>query len=860
MLAAGTALGPYKILVSLGAGGMGEVYRASDTRLGRHVAIKVIPPELARDHERVKRFEREARAAGSLSHPNVCTLFDVGTHEGAPYVVMELLEGESLRARLGGAPLPVRNAIDYAVQIARGLAAAHAKGIVHRDLKPENLFVTKDGRVKVLDFGLAKLTRPEALGATGERTVSILSTESGAILGTAGYMAPEQVRGEAADARSDLFALGAILHELLTGKRAFAGASFVETGHAILNDEPAPLAALRPDVPPGLDAIVRRCLEKEPTQRFQSAADLAFALEALREPNGKASPSAARDEAAGRARRNAGLLVVAGLSAAVAVASLVLLAAKQREMNGRAAAVSYERITFRRGAVSAARFAPDGKAVYYTATWDGEPLDLFETEPGSVASRSLGIPQSHLLSISKAGMAALSLGSDQFIWLGMTRVGALAELPIAGGAPHRLLEEVRAADWSSDGTTLAVARQVSGRDELQMPPGHAIYRSAGWITHLRIAPSGGWLAFQEHTSPPNIRGNVVIIDTRGKVLARSPEWRTLMGLAWSASGGEVWYSAPPAKGSWEYDLRAMSPDGRDRVVQCFPGMIALYDIAQDGRVLLARSWTQAGIRGRRAPTDAEIELGWQDYPYIGDLSPDGRTLLFTETGGGGGRYYSTYLRDMDGSPPVRIGEGTAMSLSPDGKRVLTVNIAAPHRLVVLPVGVGDSTSLPRGRMEKYAEARWMPDGNGVVFFGAEAGSPWRTYLQDVNGGLPRPITPGGVDATCVSLDGRFLAGVVEQGLTIFPTGGGAPRTVTSLLPEEQVVCWSADGRSLFVGRQGTVSQIDVNTGRRTAWKTFRVPDPAGVWVRSPVLAQKSQGYAYGYLRWLDDLYLVEGLK
>ena len=280
MLDAGATLGPYRILAPLGAGGMGEVYRAHDLRLGRDVAIKVILTELARDPERIRRFEQEARAAGALSHPNVCAIHDIGTHDGAPFVVMELLEGETLRARLDSGPIPVRKAIEYAVQVAHGLAAAHEKGIVHRDLKPENLFLTKDGRVKVLDFGLAKLTRPELLAQAGEQPASVMTTGSGAILGTVGYMSPEQVRGEATDARSDLFALGAILHELLAGRRAFQGASHVETLHAILNEEPAPLAAGGREIPPALESIVRHCLEKRPEERFQSARDLAFHLEA----------------------------------------------------------------------------------------------------------------------------------------------------------------------------------------------------------------------------------------------------------------------------------------------------------------------------------------------------------------------------------------------------------------------------------------------------------------------------------------------------------------------------------------------------------------------------------------------------
>ena len=293
MLAAGTTLGPYTILAPLGAGGMGEVYRARDTRPGLHreVAIKVVRTDLARDPERHRRFELESRAAGALNHPNVCTIFDVGTYEGAPFVVMELLEGESLRERLRAGPLPLSDVLEYSLQVSRALAAAHAKGIVHRDLKPENLFVTTDGRVKVLDFGLAKLTRTDAVWSEGDPTMSVAATESGAIMGTAGYMSPEQLRGRAVDARSDLFAIGAVVHEMVSGQRTFKGESFIETASAILNDAPAALSSLRADVSPALESLVQRCLEKDPGQRFQSASELASGLEAVVSGKGPAVDS-----------------------------------------------------------------------------------------------------------------------------------------------------------------------------------------------------------------------------------------------------------------------------------------------------------------------------------------------------------------------------------------------------------------------------------------------------------------------------------------------------------------------------------------------------------------------------------------
>src|SRR5215831_6895500 len=284
-LTPGSRLGPYEVLSPIGAGGMGEVWKARDTRLSREVAIKVLPASVSADSDRLRRFEQEARAAGILSHPNITAVYDIGSHEGAPYVVQELLEGETLRSVLAGGRLSTRRAIDYAIQIVHGLAAAHEKGIVHRDLKPENLFVTNDGRLKILDFGLAKLTHTEEGSQATNLPTATAGTEPGVVLGTLGYMAPEQVRGRSADARSDLFSFGAILYEMLSGNRAFRGDSAADTMSAILREDPPDLSATNQTISPGLERIVRHCLEKNPEQRFHSAHDLAFDLESLSTPS-----------------------------------------------------------------------------------------------------------------------------------------------------------------------------------------------------------------------------------------------------------------------------------------------------------------------------------------------------------------------------------------------------------------------------------------------------------------------------------------------------------------------------------------------------------------------------------------------
>ncbi len=857
MLAAGTAVGPYHILAPLGAGGMGEVYRARDGRLGRDVALKVIPARFASDPDRIRRFEREARAAGALSHPNVCAVFDVGTHEGSPFVVMELLEGGSLRSRLDEGPVPARKALDWVAQAARGLAAAHEKGIVHRDLKPENLFLTLDGRVKVLDFGLAKLTRPEDVDVSCTTAGSVPPTATGAILGTAGYMAPEQVRGEPADHRADLFALGAILYELLTGSRAFPGAAFHDMAYRIVNEDPPPLDASGRTLPAGCEAIVRRSLEKMPAERFQSALDLAFALESVSSP--AASPGRAPgDTARGPSRRRWLAPVALGL-AALGFGYLAGTVGRSRPGPG-PAAPSYQRLTVERGRILSARFAVGGGSVVYAAAWGGRPVALFEIRPGQTTSRPIGVAGANLLSVARDGTMAITLGQERFT--GWATYGTLAEVSLPGGEPRRILDGVLSADWTPDGRALAISHDAGDKGRLELPAGRVLHETSGRLGWVRVSPSGEWVAFVENPVAPDTRGSVVVVDLQGRVAARSEEWNAVLGAAWSADGREAWFCA--SQDGAVSELRALTPDGPQRLVQRFPGYMVLHDVAPDGRVLLAREHMVAGIRGRPSPREEERELGWLDWSTAYDLSPDGRTLLFDEQGLGGGTYYAACLRGTDGSTPVRLGEGHGCSLSPDGRTVLVIHFGVPNRLMLMPTGVGPTVTLPRGTVEKYLGAQWLPGGRRFVFLGAEPGRPWRTWLQDTGGGPPRPVTPEGIVGTHVSPDGRRVAVTDgDTGLLVAALDGGEPVRVADLRPDEIVLGWTPDGRALFLGEKGTsmaVSRIDVGTGRREPSGRFEVNDPAGACVWNAHLTPDGAGYVYSYLRWADELYLVEGVE
>ena len=433
-LASGTRFGPYQLVGPLGAGGMGEVYRAHDSKLGRDVAIKVLPSSFSRDSDRLRRFEQEARATAALNHPNILAVFQLGTYEGSPYLVCELLEGGTLREQLMRGPLPTRRAIDYAVQLARGLSAAHEKGITHRDLKPENLFVTRDGRIKILDFGLAKLKQRQPDSPDSAPTVSA-GMEPGAVLGTFGYMSPEQVRGDWADHRADIFAFGAILYEMLSGKKAFHKPTSAETMSAILNEEPPAISHLVQSAPPALQRIVQRCLEKSPEQRFQSASDLAFALEALSDSG---STSLGIRAAAGP-RRSWALIISGGMCICLAVG--VVLAAWWTLRPATPVVESVVQLT------------NDGEPKFGFVGTDGERIYFTEGASGSFRSAQVSVnggPTAPIINklVNPLIMGLAADGSALLVQAGQARSSqTLCLVPLPAGEA-RCLDDLRATTAS----------------------------------------------------------------------------------------------------------------------------------------------------------------------------------------------------------------------------------------------------------------------------------------------------------------------------------------------------------------------------------------------------------------------------
>jgi eukaryotic-like serine/threonine-protein kinase len=492
-LAPGSKLGPYEIVSALGAGGMGEVYRAHDTRLSRDVAIKVLPESFASDPERLARFAQEAKAVAALNHPNILAVFDIGEHEKAPYIVSELLEGETLRNKLSSGGMPMRRAMDCALQVAQGLAAAHEKGIIHRDIKPENIFISKDGRAKILDFGLAKQNPMKVFAAEAAATLSGgPQTTPGVMLGTVGYMSPEQVRGEALDHRSDIFSFGTVLYEMLSGERPFRRDTSAETMTAILKEDPPELASTpqRP-ISPGIDRVVRRCLEKDAGQRFQSAKDLAFALEAM---SGSTSVSAAAGRIGGMRRFS--ISVPVAVAAAIVLIAIAAVASFVLFRTNHASAPTFHQLTSSRGYVRIARFSPDGQTVAFGAMWNGDPMKLWIERADANEYSALTSPDSDLLAVSTNGELAIAV-NRRFTSSHLAK-GMLARVPFTGGAPREVLDGVLDADWAPDGSGLAIAREVGQEFHIEFPIGKVLYSTIGYVSHIRFSHHGDKIAFMDH--------------------------------------------------------------------------------------------------------------------------------------------------------------------------------------------------------------------------------------------------------------------------------------------------------------------------------------------------------------------------
>jgi thiamine kinase-like enzyme len=850
----GEILGHYRVLEKIGSGGMGEVYRARDERLHRDVAVKVLKPSFANDPDRLRRFELEARSAAALSHPNIVAIYDIGMHNGAPYVVSELLQGETLRQRLAQGTVSLRKAADYGMQIAEGLVGAHEKGIIHRDLKPENLFITRDGHLKILDFGIAKLALPED---SGEHSVETMATQTkaGSVLGTVRYMSPEQLRGKLVDRRSDIFSLGTILYEMLAKKCPFTGETDVDTMMGILQQDPPEMVLSGQNVPPAFEQIIRHCLEKDPENRFQSARDLAFALSTV-------SDATSKQFVPKKLRKAKSLQWFIWAAAAVVLAGAGIFAGTYFRP---AASPVYRRITFERGTVYSARFSPDSHSILYGAAWNGRPLEIYSTVGDSPLARSLGFTSADMLALSRTNELALLLHGipDRRNFTG----GVLARAPLAGGTPREILEDAPDADWSPQGD-LGVVHYADGRSRLEYPIGKVLYETAGWISDIRFSPRGDRIAFMDHPAAWDDRGSVSVVDLRGKRQTLSTGWDTESGLDWTPSGDQIWFTAA-THGSTNRSLWSVDLKGNTRKVLAIPGGLTLQDIAPDGRVLVTVDTERVAMEWTGKDRKDVRDLSWYDWSIAKDLSSDGQSILFEESSEPAGRNYAVALRKLDGSPPVRLGDGTVGSLSPDGKWALAIYPSSPQHISLYPIGPGQAREIFVPELEHLENggAHFLPDGKRIVLNGNMPGRPVRTFLLDLSGGKPQPITPEGVVASLPSPDGRYVVGTEKGRLALFPVDGGPPISVPTRSPGTvyEVANWSADSKALYVYCCAQVPlkiyRLDISSGDLTPVRELTPIDRAGVIRISPVVTdtQASQ-FAYSYFQTLSVLYVVSGLR
>lgn len=858
-------LGPYRIDKILGAGAMGEVYKAEDTRLGRDVAIKVLLSELAEDPYRLKRFEREAKAVSRLNHPNVLIIHGLETYGSTLCLVTEFLEGETLRERMGGKPMAGRKALEIGLQIAKGLGAAHDKGIVHRDLKPENVFITKSGVVKILDFGLAKLQKKTKEGVDNDVTGALTVmggagqhlTIQGQVLGTVSYMSPEQVKDEALDGRSDIFSLGIMLREMLTGERPFHGGTPIEIMGSILNDDLPPLDPAL-NIPPMLQKLLDKCLTKNVASRFHSAHDLAFALEEAAVSTTTGHTSSLRCMAGHHYGFwcHPALTVFFMVLAVFASLYAVLRSDVQPE---------FRRLTFRQGVMHGGRFSSDGRSFLFSASYGGGPWQVYTNGLDIFEERCIGPLDSQLLAVSK-GEIAFNTGITSRVW-DFSHRGVLAKAPQRGNySPKAILSEVEWADFDNAGELAAVS-MANGKYRIEYPLGTVVVESSGWISHLRFSPKDNAIAYIEHPFMNDNIGKICLWTKEKKqVQVLTKIWEGgAMGLAWN--GNEVWFSA--GEGGTLQSLWAVKRNGKVRPLIKMPLNMHLCDISAEGNALMLRDDTRNGVMCGKFGQKETRELGVKEWSYFRSLSRD--YVLLEEQGEATPMGYKMYLRSLEHENTIYLGEGHHGHISPDQQWVAAIqNQPQPH-IVLLPMGTGELRHLNNFSIVSYRSIDWMPDGR-LVIQGSEKGKGQKIYMQDTRTGQLQVIYeyPEGMGLSdwphCTSPDGTHLVFYNENRPYLLNIADGAKRAIPlkGLAKGDSIAGWTIDSKRLFLASYledpVKVWILDVASGKRTEWGRPDVKEISAANMSNLLMTGDGKSWVIRYNKNIQDLYLLEGLK
>ncbi len=849
-LRSGEKLGPYELLSLIGIGGMGEVWKARDSRLNRIVAIKHSTQRFS------DRFEREAKVIASLNHPHICTLYDIGPN----YLVMEFVDGKPVRG-----PLPLKQVLQFGIQIAEALHCAHLKGIIHRDLKPSNILATKSG-VKLLDFGLAKVgvinptTPTNASNALTVDSVEPL-TKDHQVLGTLQYMSPEQLQGEAVDARSDIYSFGLILYEMLCGKPAFQGRSQASLIAAILKEEPAPLVLIEPTTPPVLDQLVQKCLAKDPEARWQSVRDLAFSLEAV----AGSDPAVTVPIVAGTVPSRRWNLHLPKLLLAFGLLAAGIFVGTHIEKPAAPGKILFEQKTYDPQFITNARFLPDGKGIVFSAALEGNLPELFVIHASGAAPEPLRQKDTHLLSVSRNGELAVLTDVS---YLGQRLYRGTLSVMTLSGAPKSRMTDVREADWAPNGSDLALIRDAGASDRLEYPPDSILYKSTGYLSDLRVSPDGNQVAFFEHPGKWDDRGDVMIVDRASNAVKKlAGGYWGLEGLAWTPDGTKIVFSASNSVNKLQPYIAAIS--GSEPANQALPtiGPVYIHDIARDGRWIIANQQIRWFVRFKFPDDKSEQEISYLNGAVIPYLSLTGRSVLFTDQSPGGGENYTAYFRSPEKAKPVRFGEGRPEGFSPDGTLAL-IHMDSPPQLLVYPVGPGKTLYLDRGPIERYqAWAQWFPDGKQVLFCGNEPSNPTRCYRQAISSGPPTPVTPGGFSRAWIAPDGRTLLALgVDGACQIMSVDGEPLHAPRGLTKEDSPIKWAADSHSFFVYDSNQlpaqIEKLDLFTGQRKQVGDEIAPeDRAGlVQIRITDIIQEGTGYAYYVTKCNSELFLVQFAK